>query len=108
MAINSLPGVAITISERHTLVAIGGPSAIRGATGGRHRGEAFMKVTLVADPYTSGFSEGCPKIWRTEDGRYWLQGTRPSADLVAEIPLPDHEFLVEIDSRLIGWTPPKE
>ncbi|MEA2616984.1 MAG: hypothetical protein QOE72_2767, partial [Chloroflexota bacterium] len=36
-----------------------------------------MKVTLVADPYTSGFSEGCPKIWRTEDGRYWLQGTRP-------------------------------
>ncbi len=62
-------------------------------------------VTLVADPDDCGLEEPCPKIWRTDDGRYWLQGTRASAALLAEIALPDHEGIIELDPRLIGWTP---
>jgi hypothetical protein len=32
-----------------------------------------MKVDLVADPEDSGWTTDCPKIWRTDDGRFWLQ-----------------------------------
>jgi hypothetical protein len=60
---------------------------------------------LVADPDGCGQGEPCPKIWRTEDGRHWLQGTRTPAALLAEIALPDHDGIVELDPRLIGWTP---
>jgi hypothetical protein len=35
-----------------------------------------MKFTLVADPDECGDDLPCPKIWRTEDGRYWVQGAR--------------------------------
>jgi hypothetical protein len=66
-----------------------------------------MKVTLVADPDECGDDLPCPKIWRTEDGRYWVQGARPPAELLAQLALPDHEFIVAYDDRLIGWTPPE-
>ena len=63
------------------------------------------KPRLMADPDGSGWSRECPKIWRTEDGRYWLQGRRASAELLAALALPDDDFVVELDTRLIGWTP---
>jgi hypothetical protein len=71
-------------------------------------GAEAMKVDLVADPEQSGWTKDCPKIWRTADGRYWLQGTRPPADLLATLPISDGDFLVEFDPRLMGWTPSEE
>jgi hypothetical protein len=65
-----------------------------------------MKVDLVADPENSGWTKDCPKIWRTDDGRFWLQGVRPPAELLAALPVPDPDSVVELDPRLIGWTPP--
>jgi hypothetical protein len=67
---------------------------------------AAMKVDLVADPEDSGWTTDCPKIWRTDDGRFWLQGVRPSAELLAALPVPDPDSVVELDPRLIGWIPP--
>ncbi len=64
-----------------------------------------MRMTLVADPYECGDVNPCPKIWRSEDGRYWLQGERPPAEVLAQLALPDHEFLVEYHASLVGWRP---
>jgi hypothetical protein len=64
-----------------------------------------VEVTLVADPYDCNLSNPCPKIWRSEDGRYWIQGERPSAELLARVAPPDHEGLVEYHPTLIGWRP---
>jgi hypothetical protein len=73
-----------------------------------HNGEVVMRTRLVADPSGCGDGVPCPKIWQSEDGRYWLQGARPPAKLLADRPLPADEFLVELDPSLIGWTPPEE
>lgn len=59
----------------------------------------------MADPEGCGERQPCPKIWRTEDGRYWIQGERPPAELLAQVGPPDHEFIVRYDERLIGWRP---
>lgn len=64
-----------------------------------------MKMILVADPFDCINTDPCPKIWRSEDGRYWIQGERPPADLLTELELPGHESLVEYHPSLIGWKP---
>jgi hypothetical protein len=67
-----------------------------------------MDVELVADAWGCGDGKPCPKIWRTEDGRYWLQGERPPTELLARVDPPDHEFLVEYHRDLIGWKPAED
>jgi hypothetical protein len=67
-----------------------------------------METRLVADPSGCGDAKPCPKIWQTADGRYWLQGNHATSDLLAELDLPDHEGLVELDPSLIGWTPSED
>ncbi len=67
-----------------------------------------MRIQLVADPTNCGERQPCTKIWRTEDGRYWIQGERPPAELLAHVALPDHEFIVEYDKRLISWMPAED
>ncbi|MDB5064885.1 MAG: hypothetical protein JWM18_1319 [Chloroflexi bacterium] len=64
-----------------------------------------MKMTLVADPYNCSDADPCPKIWRSEDGRYWIQGEWPPAELLGQVMPPDHEGLVEYHPSLIGWKP---
>lgn len=64
-----------------------------------------MTMTLVADPYDCMNTDPCPKIWRSEDGRYWIQGERPPAKLLTDLELPDHEAIVEYHPSLIGWKP---
>ncbi len=64
-----------------------------------------MKVTLVEDPYNCNLSNPCPKIWRSDDGRYWIQGELPPAGVLAQVAPPGHEGLVEYHRSLIGWKP---
>jgi hypothetical protein len=66
------------------------------------------KPTLMADPESSGWTKDCPKVWRTADGRYWLQGRKPPKELLAALPVSDGDNLAEWDPRLMGWTPPPE
>jgi len=62
-----------------------------------------MKLEIIA---ASGDTVGCkgglcPTVYRSEDGRYFVQGFNVSDDVRSVVALASNESLVEISSELI-------
>lgn len=58
-----------------------------------------MKLSLYADNNCS--TGPCPKVYKTEDGRYFVQGYIVDNQITDGIDLPSGEQLVEVDQALI-------
>jgi hypothetical protein len=43
----------------------------------------------------------CPTVYKSSDGRFYVQGYRVPKDIVAQVDLGDDELLVEVDPTLI-------
>ncbi|GAA0374049.1 hypothetical protein [Streptomyces blastmyceticus] len=58
---------------------------------------------MALEKLASDCREGpCPTLWRTEDGRYIIQGFKVlDAERLAQLKLPENETAVEVTAELL-------